>query len=110
MSEACAMHVVFGGRFAVVERTIWSVPSTGGAARKIMSGLGHDGTWMPDGSVLYASGRNILITHNDGQEAHVLTSVPGRAFWLRCAPDASRMRFTVIDSATRATSLWEFTF
>jgi Tol biopolymer transport system component/DNA-binding winged helix-turn-helix (wHTH) protein len=103
--------LVFGEVLTELERTMWIVPSAGGAARKIMSGLGHDGTWMPDGStVLYASGRNILITRNDGQEARVLTSVPGRAFWLRCAPDGSRVRFTVVDSATRATSLWEFTF
>lgn len=103
--------LVFGEIFSELERTMWIVPSTGGAARKIISGLGHDGTWMADGStVLYASGRNILITHNDGQEPRVLASVPGRAFWLRCAPDGSRVRFTVVDSATRATSLWEFTF
>ncbi len=103
--------LVFGEIFSELERTMWIVPSTGGAARKITSGLGHDGTWMPDGTtVLYASGRNILITHNDGQEPRVLASVPGRAFWLRCSPDGSRVRFTVVDSATRATSLWEFTF
>jgi Tol biopolymer transport system component/DNA-binding winged helix-turn-helix (wHTH) protein len=103
--------LVFGGTFSELERTMWIVPSAGGAARKVVSGLGHDGTWMPDGNtMLYASGRNILITHNDGQEPRVLTSVPGRAFWLRCAPDGSRLRFTVIDSATRATSLWEFAF
>lgn len=103
--------LVFGEVFSELERTMWIVPSAGGAARKIVGGLGHDGAWMPDGStVIYASGRNILITRNDGQEPRVLTSVPGRAFWLRCAPDGSRMRFTVVDSATRATSLWEFTF
>ena len=103
--------LVIGETLTELERTMWVVPSTGGAARKIVSGLGHDGTWMPDGNaIIYASGQNILITHNDGQSARVLTSVPGRAFWLRCAPDGSRLRFTVVDSATRATSLWEFTF
>ena len=103
--------LVFGETFSELERTMWIVPSDGGAARKMLSGLGHDGTWMPDGNtMLYASGGNILITHNDGQEPRILTSVPGRAFWLRCSPDGSRLRFTVIDSATRATALWEFTF
>ena len=103
--------LVFGETLTELERTMWIVPSAGGAARKIVSGLGHDGVWMPDGTtILYASGRNILIGHNDGQEVRVLTSVPGRAFWLRSAPDGSRLRFTVVDSATRAPSLWEFTF
>jgi Tol biopolymer transport system component/DNA-binding winged helix-turn-helix (wHTH) protein len=106
-----AKLLVFGETLTELERTMWVVPSVGGAARKIVSGLGHDGTWMPDGNtILYASGRSILITHDDGRDARLLTSVPGRAFWLRCAPDGSRLRFTVIDSATRATSLWEYTF
>jgi len=83
--------LVIGETLTELERTMWVVPSTGGAARKIVSGLGHDGTWMPDGNtIIYASGQNILITHNDAQSARVLTSVPGRAFWLRCAPDGSR--------------------
>jgi Tol biopolymer transport system component/DNA-binding winged helix-turn-helix (wHTH) protein len=103
--------LVFGETFSELERTMWIVPSAGGAARKVASGLGHDGTWMPDGNtIVYASGGSILITRNDGQEARVLASVPGRAFWLRCAPDGSRLRFTVVDSATRATSLWEYSF
>lgn len=103
--------LVIGETLTELERTMWVVPSTGGAARKIVAGLGHDGTWMPDGNaIIYASGRNILITGNDGQNSRILTTVPGRAFWLRCAPDGSRFRFTVVDSATRATSLWEFTF
>ena len=103
--------LVIGEELTELERTIWVVPTTGGAARKIVSGLGHDGTWMPDGNtIIYASGQKILMTHNDDQSARVLTTVPGRAFWIRCAPDGSRFRFTVVDSATRATSLWEFTF
>ncbi len=103
--------LVFGEVFSELERTMWIVPSAGGAARKVASGLGHDGTWLPDGnSIVYASGGNILLTRTDGQESKVLTAVPGRAFWLRCAPDGSRLRFTVIDAATRATSLWEYSF
>jgi len=103
--------LVFGEIFSELERTIWSVPSAGGAARKLVNGLGHDGTWMPDGNtVLYASAGNILMAAPDGQEPRIVTSVPGRAFWLRCSPDGQRVRFTVIDSATRAPSLWEFTF
>ena len=103
--------LVFGEIFSELERTMWVVPSAGGAARKIASGLGHDGAWTPDGNtVVYASGRNILITNVDSREARLLTTVAGRAFWLRCSPDGSRLRFTVVDSATRAPSLWEFRF
>jgi Tol biopolymer transport system component/DNA-binding winged helix-turn-helix (wHTH) protein len=103
--------LVFGETLTELEGTMWIVPSVGGAARKIATGLGHDGTWLPDGrTVLYASSGNVLIAEGGRSQARVLTSVPGRAFWLRCAPDGSRIRFTVIDSATRDYSLWEFTF
>jgi Tol biopolymer transport system component/DNA-binding winged helix-turn-helix (wHTH) protein len=103
--------LVLGETFSELERTMWIVPSAGGAARKVVGGLGHDATWMPDGNtIVYASGSNILLTHSYGEEPRVLASLPGRAFWLRCAPDGSRLRFTVRDSATRATSLWELTF
>ena len=54
--------LVFSETLTELERTMWIVPSAGGAARKIASGLGHDGMWLPDGNtVLYASGRNIMI-------------------------------------------------
>jgi Tol biopolymer transport system component len=103
--------LVLGETFSELERTMWIVPSAGGGARKVVSGLGHDATWMPDGNtIVYASGSNILLTHSYEEEPRVLASLPGRAFWLRCAPDGSRVRFTVRDSATRATSLWELTF
>ncbi len=55
--------LVFGETLTELERTMWVVPSAGGAARKIVSGLGHDGTWLPDGkTIIYASGQKILIT------------------------------------------------
>jgi Tol biopolymer transport system component/DNA-binding winged helix-turn-helix (wHTH) protein len=97
--------------FLQMERSMWIVPSAGGAARKVLGGLGHDATWMPDGqSILYAAGNSLLVTRNNGQEPRTLVTLPGRAFWLRCAPDGSRVRFTVVDAITRATSLWELAF
>ncbi len=103
--------LVFGETLTELEGPMWIVPSVGGAARKIMNDLGHDGTWLPDGSaILYATGRSILTVDGDHSEPRLLTSVPGRAFWLRCAPDGSRLRFTVIDPVTHDTALWEFTF
>jgi Tol biopolymer transport system component/DNA-binding winged helix-turn-helix (wHTH) protein len=100
--------LVFGETFSELERTMWIVPSAGGAARKLAGGLGHDGAWMADGTtIVYGSGARILMTRNDGQDSRVLATVPGRAFWIRSSPDGSRLRFTVVDAATRAPSLWE---
>jgi Tol biopolymer transport system component/DNA-binding winged helix-turn-helix (wHTH) protein len=91
-----------------VEEPLWIVPSNGGSASRVRGGLAHDGTWAPDGqSILYASGNDLFVTSNDGQAPRKLASVPGRAFWLRYSPDGSEIRFTVLDPATHATSLWE---
>jgi len=91
-----------------LEQPLWIVPSTGGGASKVLSGLAHDAVWRPDGdSILYASGRNLFVTHNDGREDFKLATLPGRAYWVRYAPDGSRVRFTVLDPKSRATSLWE---
>jgi Tol biopolymer transport system component/DNA-binding winged helix-turn-helix (wHTH) protein len=92
------------------ERTLWIVPTSGGAARKLVSGPGHAATWLPDGkTILFASGHTILSTLNDGQQPRVLASLPGIPFWMRSSPDGQRVRFTVIEPATHTTSLWELT-
>jgi len=95
---------------SLTERTLWIVPTSGGAARKLISGPGHAATWLPDGkTILYASGHTIFSTLNDGQKPRMLASLPGIPFWMRSSPDGSRVRFTVIEPATHTTSLWELT-
>jgi Tol biopolymer transport system component/DNA-binding winged helix-turn-helix (wHTH) protein len=91
-----------------VEQPLWVVPSAGGAALRVLNVLAHDATWMPDGnSILYASGQDLYVTRNDGQDPRKFATLPGRAFWLRWSPNGNTLRFTLVDSRTRATSLWE---
>ncbi len=91
-----------------VERPLWIVPSSGGAAQLVTNVLAHDAAWMPDGqSILYASGRELWVLRDDGQTAAKFASVPGRAFWMRWSPDGTRLRFTLLEPATRTTSIWE---
>jgi len=95
---------------SLTERTLWIVPTSGGAARKLVSGPGHAATWLPDGeTILFAAGHTIFSTLNDGQKPMALASLPGIPFWMRPSPDGTRVRFTVIESATHTTSLWELT-
>ncbi len=93
---------------AEMEQPLWIVPTTGGSAARALGGLAHDATWLPDGrSILYAAGRELLIAKNDGRPPRKLATLPGRAYWIRYAPDGSSVRFTIIEPTTRATSLWE---
>jgi Tol biopolymer transport system component/DNA-binding winged helix-turn-helix (wHTH) protein len=102
--------LIRGITWSEMEQPLWIVPATGAAGRKVLSGLAHDATWLPDGkSILYASGRELWITQNDGTEPRKLVTLPGRAFWMRYSPNGSHIRFTILDASTRATSIWEVT-
>ena len=90
------------------EQPLWIIPSTGGSAHRIPDVLAHDAAWTPNGqSIICALGRDLRVIRENGQTVRKLVSLSGRAFWIRHSPDGSRIRFTVVDSSTRATSLWE---
>lgn len=90
------------------EQALWIVSTIGGTARRIPGILAHDATWMPDGQrILYASGSDLYVARDNGGESRKLTTLPGRAFWLRWSPDGSRLRFTLLNSETHTSTLWE---
>ena len=94
--------------WAETEQPLWITPSTGGSARRLFDVLAHDASWTPDHkSVLYASGQELFLLKRSGGEARKIASLPGRAYWMRYAPGGAKIRFTVLDSKTRAVSLWE---
>lgn len=94
--------------WSALESPLWLVPSAGGAAHRISNIFAHDATWMPDGqSILYAYGHELWVTHDNGDEPKLYARLPGRGFWPRWSPDASRLRLTIVDGNSRAMSLWE---
>ena len=90
------------------EQPLWIVPSSGGSARKLFDVMAHDAAWTPDRSaILYASGQDLFLIGRSGGARRKLATLPGRAYWIRYSPDGSKVRFTLLDPKTRATSLWE---
>ncbi|MGC2638850.1 MAG: winged helix-turn-helix domain-containing protein [Acidobacteriaceae bacterium] len=90
------------------EQVLWVVSTTGGSARRIPGILAHDATWMSDGQrILYATGDDLFIARDNGTESHKFATLHGRAFWLRWSPDGSRLRFTLLNSETHTSALWE---
>lgn len=90
------------------EKPLWVVPVGGGSAFRVSSILAHDATWMPDGrNILYATGNQLNVVSLESGKSTVFATTPARAFWLRWSPDGKRLRFTVIDSVTHTSSLWE---
>ncbi len=87
---------------------LWALPALGGSPRRLGDLLAHDGAWSPDGQkIVYANGSDLYVAKSDGTESRKLVALTGRPGWLRWSPDASMLRFTVYDSKTSSSSLWE---
>ncbi len=100
--------LVYGSTSGEKDRHLWLVPTAGGGPRRFGAIDGHDGSWSPDGrSFLYAQGQALYLADGDANNSHELVKVPGKAFWLRWSPDATRIRFTVLDLNSNAKTLWE---
>ncbi len=90
------------------EQALWIVSTIGGDARRVPGVLAHDATWMPDGKhILYARDNDLFVASEDGTDITKFATLPGRAFWLRWSPDGQVLRFTLLNSETHATALWQ---
>jgi Tol biopolymer transport system component len=95
---------------------LWAVPTVGGSPRRVGDFLGRDGVWSPGGERIAYIGNDhgedgcIFVARADGSEPRAIVppnpAIPA-ATWLRWSPDGKRLRFTVQDPKTHASSLWE---
>jgi Tol biopolymer transport system component len=89
---------------------LWIMPTLGGSPRRLGDLKGFSGAWSPAGrTVAYVGGDSgdVYVARSDGSEPRKLATAPGVALWPRWSPDGGRLRFTVSDSKTHATSIWE---
>jgi Tol biopolymer transport system component len=108
LSPDGSLLLVYGLLSGQADKHLWVVPTTGGGPRRLGNIDGQDGAWSADGQhFLYAQGHDLFIAEPDGSNSHKLATVPGKAFWLRWAPDGSRIRFTLVDPTSDAQTLWE---
>jgi Tol biopolymer transport system component/DNA-binding winged helix-turn-helix (wHTH) protein len=92
----------------VIDMPIWIVPMPGGSARRIGDIVGHDATWTPDSQhITFGKGSGIYSANLDGSDARKLVTADGIPWILRWSPDGRVLRFTVQDSKTNTSSLWE---
>ncbi|MGI4828974.1 MAG: winged helix-turn-helix domain-containing protein [Janthinobacterium lividum] len=91
------------------EQPLWIVPTTGSEALRVGEVLAHDATWMPseEERILVASGNDLDVVQLGTGEVSPYVTLPGRAFWLRWAPDGNTLRFTLFDPVNHSSSLWE---
>jgi eukaryotic-like serine/threonine-protein kinase len=102
-----AQLLVLGFAGSELESSIWTMPTMGGAARRVGDLQAHDATWTPHGDIVYAKGSDLFWAKPDGSETRKLITVSGIPFWLRWSPDGRVLRFTISDSGMNTMSLWE---
>jgi Tol biopolymer transport system component/DNA-binding winged helix-turn-helix (wHTH) protein len=91
----------------VREGPLWALPLAGPGPLRLGDILAHDAAWSTDGRQLaFANGEDLYIAGWEGSGPRKLATPPGRAYWVRWAPDDSALRFTLADTTFR-TSLWE---
>jgi serine/threonine protein kinase/Tol biopolymer transport system component len=92
----------------LLEGPFWLVPTLGGSPRRLGDLVGLDATFSPDGlKILYTKSGGLFLARSDGTESRKLVSVAGNPMWPRWSPDGTLLRFTLQDTGTGLTSLWE---
>ena len=90
------------------EAALWVVPIPAGTPRRLGDLIAHDAVWSPNAQhIVYARGTDLYRANSDGTNLTKLVSLNGTATALRWSPNGRVLRFTIKDSTTNATSLWE---
>ena len=88
------------------EDPFWLQPLPAGSPQP-MEIKGHDATWLPDGTLMFAQGTDLFHAEHDGKNARRLLTAPGGVSGISLSPDGRRIRYTVGLNSVGASSLWE---
>jgi dipeptidyl aminopeptidase/acylaminoacyl peptidase len=87
---------------------LWILALHAGTPSRVDDIVGHDATWLPSGGeISYSSGDALYSAGIDGSHVKKLATVAGMIFQPRWSPDGTVVRFTVSDTKTNSSSIWE---
>ena len=87
---------------------LWVVPTPAGTAHLLGDISARDASWSPNGQeMVYVLGIDLYRAKSDGSESKRLVTLPGLGWQPRWSPDGQRLRLTVFDVKTSASTLWE---
>ena len=87
---------------------LWVVPTPAGTAHPLGDISARDASWSPNGrEMVYVTGLALYRAKSDGSESNLLVTLPGLGWQPRWSPDGQRLRLTVFDVKTSASTLWE---
>lgn len=100
------LSFVFRGRSFDLPLSL--TPIVGGPAKRVGNIFADDAAFSPDGQrIFYDKADGIYSCARDGSQVKKLVSLPGRSENPQWSHDGRRLRFTLHDSNTDATSIWE---
>jgi len=67
----------------------------------------NDVIWAPQGKLLFATGRDVVLADADGTHQRKLLTAPGYVSFMRYSPDGKRLRFTVNGRLMSDFTIWE---
>jgi len=89
---------------------LWRIPTTGGTPRRVgdLRAEWNSASWSADGKrIALASGSDLYIANSDGSESHKIVTVSGTPLGVRWSPDGDVLRFSMFDTKSAGTPLWE---
>jgi len=90
------------------EGPLWVYPTVSGSRHRLGGVTSVGAGWSPDGRrIAYAKGQAMFVSNADGTESRQITTLPGEGSSIQWSPDGKKLRFTVADPKTNATSIWE---
>jgi len=93
---------------ATTEAPVWLIATNGGASRKLGEVVAQDAAFAPDNeTIVFAKGHELFLTDKLGLVPVKLADAPGHVYWLRWSPDGKHLRFSVQDTASLKSTLWE---
>ena len=85
---------------------LWAVPLPAGSPRQLVDSA-WNGTWMPDGRLLFAKASGLYIAERDGTSPRKFVTAPDVPGSFSFAPDGTRFRFTAYNIAADTSAIWE---
>jgi Tol biopolymer transport system component/DNA-binding winged helix-turn-helix (wHTH) protein len=87
---------------------LWIVPIVGGQPRRVGNVFADDAAFTPDGRQIIFNGPDgIYLCERDGSAIRKLVSLPGRSKNPAWSRDGQRLRFTLFDDVSGASTIWE---
>ena len=86
--------------------SLWVMPVPAGFPRELIANA-YEGTWSPDGHIVFVRGHDVEIADADGSNVRPLLTTKGFPGSVRFSPDGRKIRFHVGNDASGMASLWE---